>query len=150
MAIVLLALAASPARADDAQKARELFTQGNTYFDLGQFDKAIDAWQSGYQLKNDPGFLYNIAQAYRMTGDAQKAIFFYKRYLSNSPKAHNRAEVEQKIEALQKQLKHLPPPGPFGPGNPGNSGSPAPAATGEPTSSPATEPPFIEDTATTE
>ncbi len=65
-------------------------------------------------------------------GDAQKAIFFYKRYLSNSPKAHNRAEVEQKIEALQKQLslqeqaKGLPPPGPFGPDNPGQTGAPVP------------------------
>jgi hypothetical protein len=119
-AFALLALGASSARADDAQKARELFTQGNTFFDLGQFEKAIDAWQQGYQLKNDPGFLYNIAQAYRTQGDAQKAIFFYKRYLSNAPKAHNRAEVEGKIEALQKQLsmqeqvKELPPPGPLG------------------------------------
>ena len=136
VAIVLVASGATPARADDAQKARDLFTQGNTYFDLGQFDKAIDAWQNGYQLKNDPGFLYNIAQAYRTMGDAQKAIFFYKRYLSNSPKARNRAEVEQKIEALQKQLsvqeqaKGLPPPGPFGPDNPGANGAP-----------PATEPP---------
>jgi hypothetical protein len=151
--IALLALGASPARgqdahAQDAQKARDLFSQGNTYFDLGQFDKAIDAWQKGYQLHNDPGFLYNIAQAYRTEGDAQKAIFFYKRYLSNAPKAHNRAEVDQKIEALQKQLsmqeqvKELPPPGPFGPGNPGAAGSttpppadatatpPPPAATG--------------------
>ena len=142
VAIVLFAVGvgsgARVAHADDAQKARELFTQGNTYFDLGQFDKAIDAWQGGYQLKNDPGFLYNIAQAYRTMGDAQKAIFFYKRYLSNSPKAHNRSEVEQKIEALQKQLslqeqaKGLPPPGPFGPDNPANatnagvSGAPTP------------------------
>jgi hypothetical protein len=132
VAIVLVASGATTARADDAQKARELFTQGNTYFDIGQFDKAIDAWQTGYQLKNDPGFLYNIAQAYRTMGDAQKAIFFYKRYLSNSPKARNRAEVEQKIEALQKQLsvqeqaKGLPPPGPFGPDNPGGAGTPSP------------------------
>jgi hypothetical protein len=136
VAIVFVAAGATIARADDAQKARELFTQGNTYFDLGQFDKAIDAWQNGYQLKNDPGFLYNIAQAYRTMGEAQKAVFFYKRYLSNSPKAHNRSEVEQKIEALQKQLsvqeqaKGLPPPGPFGPDNPGATGAP-----------PATEPP---------
>jgi hypothetical protein len=135
-AILLVASGATPARADDAQKARELFTQGNTYFDLGQFDKAIDAWQNGYQLKNDPGFLYNIAQAYRTMGDAQKAIFFYKRYLSNAPKAHNRTEVDQKIEALQKQIsvqeqaKGLPPPGPFGPDNPVQSGAP-----------PSTEPP---------
>ncbi|HEY6475687.1 MAG TPA: tetratricopeptide repeat protein, partial [Polyangia bacterium] len=130
-------MGASAAHADDAQKARDLFTQGNTYFDLGQFDKAIEAWQQGYQLHNDPGFLYNIAQAYRTQGDAQKAIFFYKRYLSNAPKAHNRAEVEQKVEALQKQIsmqeqvKELPPPGPFGPGNLGGSSTTPPAdATG--------------------
>jgi hypothetical protein len=135
VAFALLALGASAAHADDAQKARDLFTQGNTYFDLGQFDKAIDAWQQGYQLKNDPGFLYNIAQAYRTQGDAQKAIFFYKRYLSNSPKAHNRAEVEQKIEALQKQIsmqeqvKELPPPGPLGPG-PSTTTPPPADATG--------------------
>ncbi len=103
----------APARADDAGTARELFTQGNTFYDLGQFDKAIDAWQRGYQLKNDPGFLYNIGQAYRTMGDAEKAIFFYKRYLINAPKAKNRAEVEQKIEALQKQIdeRQAPPSG---------------------------------------
>ena len=133
------------ARADDAQKARDLFTQGNTFFDLGQFDQAIDAWQKGYQLKNDPGFLYNIAQAYRMMGDAQKAIFFYKRYLSNAPKAHNRVEVEQKIEALQKQLsaqdqaKQISAARTVRSGQPGAGRGAAPA---EPTSPPAaTAPP---------
>jgi hypothetical protein len=113
VAVLLVAMAAQPARADDAAAARELFNQGNTFFDLGQFDKAIDAWQHGYQLKNDPGFLYNIGQAYRTMGDPEKAIFFYKRYLINAPKAKNRPEVEQKIEALQKQVqeRQAPPPG---------------------------------------
>ncbi len=133
-ALAVLLVTGGLARADDAQQARDLFNQGNTFFDLGQFDKAIEAWQNGYQLKNDPGFLYNIAQAYRTTGDAQKAIFAYKRYLSNAPKAHNRAEVEQKVEALQKQLaaqpqaKQLPPPAPLGPESP----TPAPATSVEP------------------
>jgi hypothetical protein len=75
-------------------------------------------------------------------GDAQKAIFFYKRYLSNSPKAKNRAEVDQKIEALQKQLsqqeqaKGVPPTGPFGPDNPN-----AAAAATEPPAAATTPPP---------
>jgi tetratricopeptide (TPR) repeat protein len=123
VAVFVTALMAgfAPARAEDAQKARDLFQQGTTYYDLGQFDKAIEAWQAGYREKADPGFLYNIAQAYRVAGDAQKAIFFYKGYLRNSPKAHNRVEVEQKVAALQKQLddkagKPLTPPGPPPPG----------------------------------
>jgi hypothetical protein len=146
LAIAVGTVGPRSARADDAQQARDLFTQGNTFYDLGQFDRAIDAWQKGYQLKNDPGFLYNIAQAYRVMEDAQKAIFFYKRYLSNAPKAHNRDEVEQKIDALQKQLsaqdqaKQIPPPGPFGPGNPVPAAGAAPADANPPpaTAAPAT------------
>jgi len=97
VAVLLTALiaGAAPARAEDAQKARDLFQQGTTYYDLGQFDKAIESWQAGYREKADPGFLYNIAQAYRVAGDPQKAIFFYKGYLRNSPKAHNRVEGPQ-------------------------------------------------------
>jgi hypothetical protein len=126
----LVTFAAAPAQAQDAEKARQLFQQGSKYYDLGQFDKAIEAWQQGYDQKPDPGFLYNIAQAYRQKQDATKAIFFYKGYLRNSPKAHNRAEVEQKIAALQKQGGDTggttpPPPNTTGP-PPANTNTPPP------------------------
>jgi hypothetical protein len=124
------------AHAEDAQHARELFQEGNTFFDVGQFDKAIDAWQRGYKEKSDPGFLYNIAQAYRLSGDPAKAIFFYRGFLRNSPKAPNRVEIEAKISALQKQLTEqehakapaaaTPPPAFTAP--PASSPPPAPAA----------------------
>src|SRR3954449_13485124 len=130
----LIAFAAAPAQAQDAEKARQLFQQGSKYYDLGQFDKAIEAWQQGYDQKPDPGFLYNIAQAYRQKQDAAKAIFFYKGYLRNSPKAHNRAEVEQKIAALQKQAGDpgvtSPPPNTTTP--PPNTTTPPPNTTTPP------------------
>jgi hypothetical protein len=108
-----LALAPRAARAQDAahakddttRHAKELFEQGTTLFNLGQFDKAIEAWQEGYKAKPDPGFLYNIGQAYRLKGDPAKAIFFYRGYLRTSPKAPNRADVETKIAALQKEVQ---------------------------------------------
>jgi hypothetical protein len=137
----LIALAARPAQAQDAEKARQLFQQGSKSYDLGQFDKAIEAWQQGYDQKPDPGFLYNIAQAYRQKQDAAKAIFFYKGYLRNSPKAHNRAEVEQKIAALQKQAGDTggttpptnttttPPPNTITPPPPNTTTPPGPTVT---------------------
>ena len=129
----LIAFAAAPAQAQDAEKARQLFQQGSKYYDLGQFDKAIEAWQQGYDQKPDPGFLYNIAQAYRQKQDAAKAIFFYKGYLRNSPKAHNRAEVEQKIAALQKQAGDsggtTPPPPNTNTPPPPNTNTPPPPNT---------------------
>jgi hypothetical protein len=159
VAVIVATLFASAgvARAEDAQKARDLFQQGTTYYDLGQFDKAIEAWQAGYREKADPGFLYNIAQAYRVAGDPQKAIFFYKGYLRNSPKAHNRVEVEQKIAALQKQIDE-PGPGKPAPGKPAPTVSttpppatppptsvtpPPPATTSPPVPPPATTPPPV-------
>ncbi|HVU51969.1 MAG TPA: tetratricopeptide repeat protein, partial [Polyangia bacterium] len=87
---VALAVLPSMARADDTQRAKEFFQQGTTYFNLGDFDKAIEAFQEAYKAKPDPLFLYNIGQAYRLKGDAGKAIFFYKGYLRNAPKAPNR------------------------------------------------------------
>ena len=123
----LLLGASRGARAEDPVHAKELFQQGTTFFDLGQFDKAIDAWQEGYKAKPDPGFLYNIAQAYRLKGDAPKAIFFYRGYLRNSPKAHNRAEVEQRIAALQKQASEAErPKPPHGEGDTAGGGSQPP------------------------
>jgi hypothetical protein len=126
-----------PALADNPQRAKELFQEGTTHFDLGQFDKAIEAWQAGYKEKPDPGFLYNIAQAYRLAGDLNKAIFFYKGYLRNSPKAPNRADVEQRIAALQKQLNdqersRQTPPAPAPPGPPVTSGTPPFSSPGSP------------------
>jgi hypothetical protein len=107
-------VSATPARAEDAEKARELYRQGSKYYDVGQFDKAIESWQQAYDQKPDPSFLYNIAQAYRQKEDPKQAIFFYKSYLRNSPKATNKAEVQQRIDVLQKQLDasgKSPPPG---------------------------------------
>jgi hypothetical protein len=145
--VAIAAISAAPARAQDAEKARQLFQQGSKYYDLGQFDKAIEAWQQGYDQKPDPGFLYNIAQAYRQKQDAAKAIFFYKGYLRNSPKAHNRAEVEQKIAQLQKQSGDTgttttpPPPPPNNsppppPNNPPPVNPPPPTVTVTPTDPP--------------
>src|SRR4051794_14527420 len=52
----LIAFAAAPAQAQDAEKARQLFQQGSKYYDLGQFDKAIEAWQQATTRSPIRGF----------------------------------------------------------------------------------------------
>jgi tetratricopeptide (TPR) repeat protein len=144
--VTVLAANARSAHAEDADKARQLFQQGSKYYDVGQFDKAIEAWQAGYDQKPDPSFLYNIAQAYRQKEDPQRAIFFYKSYLRNSPKAGNRVEVEQRIAALQRQVNETapktPPPGPTTtPPPPPVTTAPPPVTTGPPPVTTAPPPP---------
>jgi hypothetical protein len=154
------AQAADPPAADaddaDRARARQLFRDGTTFFDLQQFDKAIAAWQEAYKVKPDPGFLYNIAQAYRLAGDAPNAIFYYKGYLRHLPKAPNRAEVEQKIASLKQLVdadhgKAAPPPPSAGapaapsPAAPMPPSPPAPpAAAGPPFSPVAVAPPAFD------
>jgi tetratricopeptide (TPR) repeat protein len=119
--LVLLAatLAGSVAQAappdDNAKHAREAFNDGTTFFNLGQWDKAIDAWQAGYKLKPDPIFLYNIAQAYRLADNFDKALFFYRSYLRNLAKPPNKAEVDDRIAQIEhaleerKRAREMPP-----------------------------------------
>jgi tetratricopeptide (TPR) repeat protein len=100
VSIVLL----TPARADERAQAREHFNKGSKYFSLGKFDEAIKEYEAAYDLKDDPAFLYNIAQAYRLAGNAPKALFFYRSYLSRAPEAPNLKDVQSKIAELQKLI----------------------------------------------
>jgi tetratricopeptide (TPR) repeat protein len=98
------AAAKKDASKEDKEKARQTYEQGKTAYNLGDFDKAIELWKAGYEYKNDPIFLFNIAQAYRQKADHTRAVFFYKSYLREAPDAKNRTEVETRIAELQKLI----------------------------------------------
>ena len=125
--LVVLALSAGVASADPKQdaEAKRLYEEGTKFYSLGDFPRAIEAYKKGFELKPDAVFLYNIAQAYRLSKKFEDALFFYKSFLRNLPGAVNRAEVEKRIEemnsALQKQQETAdsPPTGPVAPGTGG-------------------------------
>ena len=98
-----LLLCAATARAQDKPvdpkvAAKEHYTRGTSFYDLGRYDDAIKEFEAAYQLKNDPAFLYNLAQSYRQAGNHEQAVHFYKTYLRYVPKAPNRADIEEKIK----------------------------------------------------
>ena len=115
-------LHATSARAQEAAKdskaaAKEHFQRGTSYYDLGRYADAIKEFEAAYELKNDPAFLYNLAQSYRLAGDAEQALHFYRTYLRYVPKPANRAEIDERIKALEQQLAQkgttpTQPPGP--------------------------------------
>jgi hypothetical protein len=105
---LVLCCAALPAWAQPTaaeKESLEHWKKGGTYYDLGRFSDAIEEFQKAYELKADPTYLFNIAQAYRQADDAQKAVYFYKRYLSKSPNASNRALVEKRIAEQEEVAK---------------------------------------------
>jgi hypothetical protein len=105
VAVILGCGSLSQAQPDDGEAtavAREAFADGMTSFRLGQWHSAIDWWQRGYRAKPDPGFLYNIAQAYRLAGEPDRALFFYRSFLNAYPKSPSHTEVAERIAQLEK------------------------------------------------
>ena len=111
---------ASPA---DVEKAKALYLSATKHFDLAEYKEALADYKEAYRLKDDPVFLYNIAQCYRKLNDNQEAVTFYKNYLRRSPDASNRDEVEGKIKTLEDAIavddkaKSQIPTGPLEPGS---------------------------------
>src|SRR6478672_8254937 len=93
--VVMLALViAGASRADEVANARRAFISGMKHFDLGEYGEALADFKNGYRAKEDPVFLYNIAQCYRMKKENRDAIRYYRLYLSRAPEASNRTEIE--------------------------------------------------------
>ncbi|MBI4509483.1 MAG: hypothetical protein HY698_07585 [Deltaproteobacteria bacterium] len=84
--------------APDAKKrqeeARALYQEGDKFFKLAEYDKAIQAFKKSFLLSNAPLLLFNIAQAYRLKGDCAQAIRFYQNYLNEDPNPTNKKDVE--------------------------------------------------------
>jgi hypothetical protein len=62
--------------------AEDEFNKGNTAYNLGKWDEAIDHFTKAYEASPLSEFLYNIAQAQRQAGNCKQATYFYKRFLS--------------------------------------------------------------------
>jgi Tetratricopeptide repeat len=104
--VTLVLVLASPARGDESttEQAKQHYENGSKQYDLGHWDEAIREYETAYELRPDPSFLYNLAQAYRRKGDAKRALDLYRNYLVKTPKSPLRAEIEERIKSLQKQI----------------------------------------------
>ena len=91
--------AAEPRR---KQEVESHYNQGMKQYTLGHFPEAIEEFEKAYDLKPEPIFLYNIAQSHRQNKNPERAAFFYRRYLEAEPRAKNRAEVEKRINDMEK------------------------------------------------
>ena len=128
-------VAANAQRELDKQAAKDLFNRATTHFNLGKFKDAAAEYEQLYEARPQPSLLYNIAQAHRLDGNSERALFFYKSYLRNSPDAANRDEVRGRIATLEKLIEQQrrPPnePAPLGP-QPEVTPTPPPKPAAEP------------------
>lgn len=97
---------ATPAAAPGAgtpagDEVAEHVAQGRRLYLLGHYQEAIGEYRRAYELRADPQFLLETAEAYRQLGATDQALFYYERYLAAAPTAPNREIVEDRVSELE-------------------------------------------------
>jgi tetratricopeptide (TPR) repeat protein len=87
------------ARVDEA---RERYRKATAAYNLGHYAEAAREYEATYELTLDPAVLFNTAQAYRLAGEAQKAILAYKGYLRAATQGPQREIAQQKLQELTR------------------------------------------------
>src|SRR5262245_20667264 len=106
--IACVALAVSPAIADDKAdkaKAKQLYEEGLRHYNVAEYTEAIAAWKQAYLLSKRPLLLFNLGQAYRLSGDCGQAMRFYENYQTEEPSPKNADELEQAIALCKDKEK---------------------------------------------
>ncbi len=94
---------------DDAAKAH--FAAGRTLYDAGRFESAADEFFEAYQLSGRPELLFNLYVAQRDAGQTEAATMSLERYLETVGDIEDRANLEARLETLQRQAASRAPSG---------------------------------------
>jgi hypothetical protein len=89
----------------DDEKARELFLQGRSAYDRGEYRDAWDHFHQAYMLSKRPQLLYNVGQAADRLRQDREAVSAFRLYLKKLPNAENRVEVENRLRALEQRVR---------------------------------------------
>jgi tetratricopeptide (TPR) repeat protein len=115
-AVVLASLGLAPAYAEDAalKRAQASFDQAQVLYLQGKFDEAAEGFKQAYEARPFPTFLFNIAVAFQTKGKNgndvaayEKAIEYYRRYLTEDPQAPDKAKVEKRIKTIEDEVARL-------------------------------------------
>src|SRR5262245_7727320 len=113
--VLLSWVATTPALAQVAQ-SRSHYERGRSYFQLGEYRKALEEFKAAHVEKNDPAYIYNIAECHRQLGEAKTAVSFYRRFLgmaaAESPLRSTAERRIAELEAPSPAPATAPPPPP--------------------------------------
>lgn len=108
--LLVVLLAASGARADDAVRAKTLYDAGLVYYQEGNFQRALESFDAAYATAPRAELLYNIAQCHDRLGRADETITYLVRYLDAAPNAPDRTTVEAWMRSLESRVKQSSQP----------------------------------------
>ena len=91
------------------REAKASYEEGARHYYLMEYAEALTSFKDAFRAKDDPAFLFNIAQCLRKLERMEEAATFYRTYLRRAPEASNRAEVERHLKDIESQLAAATP-----------------------------------------
>ncbi len=88
-------------------QAQDYFQKGDTAYNLGRYDEAVEWFTKAYEVWQLNEFLYNIAQSYRLAGNCKQALHFYKRFRSLKERDTEAPLSKKKREEVDRFINEL-------------------------------------------
>jgi tetratricopeptide (TPR) repeat protein len=110
---------------DTLNQAKTHFEAGKNAYNAGDYQTAIREFKAAEALRPSPILDYNIGLANEKLQKKRVAVKYYRRYLEGMPNAPNRAQVEQSIQQLEREIAAQPAQ-PGDQPQPGDNPPPAP------------------------
>lgn len=107
MRLVFLAswILALPVTALAQEDARAHFQRGQSAYETGDYETAVNEWRIAYEMDARPALQYNLAQAYERLGRYDEAVRSYEIYIAAAPADDQRAQnARARVASLQQRL----------------------------------------------
>jgi hypothetical protein len=111
LALLLAVPEAGAAGRGAHSKAQARFNAGARAYRQGEFEVALSEFKASLEFETRPGTILNVAQCLRQLKNREKALFFYKLYLSEwerlkpGQRSPHKDEVERHIRALSAEME---------------------------------------------
>ena len=87
------------------ERARLHFESGSSYFDAGNYTRALEEFQTAYEMSGRPELLYNIYLAHERLGNLEQASANLERFLAEADiDAERRAVLETRLANIRARM----------------------------------------------
>ena len=99
----MVSVLAAPASAQE--DARELFMRGQTAYQQGDYETAIQLWEQAYGIDPRPGLQFNLSQAHGRLGRAAQEIAALEKFLETAePDSPYLADARARLASLRERV----------------------------------------------
>lgn len=107
VALMVVVVLVTPARADNVERARAYFQAAVDAYDQGRYELALREFQHAHALSHNAALYFNMAACEEHMDHFQAASLLLRQYLIEKPDAEDHDNVEARIKGLEERDERL-------------------------------------------